>query len=102
MAVMMLMPKYFNNELKFISINIIAAISWPPPFFFHPDFLRLHHVFTAWLFLCGFHFFLYFMRPQNQPMADFEVCFTFLLFYVDTVMSIEDRLIDVFHCMIYY
>ena len=33
------------------------------------------HNFTAWLFLCGFHFFLYFIRPQNQPMADFEVCF---------------------------
>ena len=51
----------------------------------------------------GFHFFLYFIRPQNQPMANFEVFFTtFLLFYADTMMIIEDRLIHVLHCMIYF
>ena len=59
MAAMMLMLINFNNV------------------HFHPGFLRLYHFFTAWLFLCGLHFFLYFIRPQNQPMADFEVCFYF-------------------------
>ena len=53
MAAMMLMLKMFSNGCV------------------HPGFLRLHHFFAAWLFLCGFHFFLYFIRPQNQPMADF-------------------------------
>ena len=35
-------------------------------------------------------------------MADFEVCFylNFFFFYVDTMMNIEDRLINVFHCTI--
>ena len=42
MAAMMLMLKFFNNGCV-VSINIIAAISWPPPFFFHPGFLRPHH-----------------------------------------------------------
>ena len=46
MAAMMLMLIKFNNGLvKFISINIIAAICWPPPLIsqlFHPGFLRPH------------------------------------------------------------
>ena len=43
--------------LKFISINIIAAISWPPPLIlqlFSPRlFFKAAPFFTAWLFLCG-------------------------------------------------
>ena len=60
MAAMMLMLINFNNAtqplINFFSINILAAISWLPSLIsqlFHPDFLRLHHFFTAWLFLCG-------------------------------------------------
>ena len=59
------MLKSFNNGcalLKFISINIIADISWPPPLisqhFFHPGFLRPYYFFTALLFLCGFYYVL--------------------------------------------
>ena len=46
MAAMMLMLKHFDNGcglLKFISINIIAAISWPPPLipqFFSPRLFK--------------------------------------------------------------
>ena len=46
MAAMMLTIKNFNNgcvHLKFISINIIAAISWQPPLIsqlFHPGFFK--------------------------------------------------------------
>ena len=38
-----------QNALKFISIKIIAAISWPPPLihFFHPGFLRPHSFFLS-------------------------------------------------------
>ena len=57
MAAMMLMLKKFNNGcalLKFISINIIAAISWLPPLIsqlFSPRLLRAAlFFFTAWLF----------------------------------------------------
>ena len=79
MAATMLMLINSNiAHTAIVKIYIIAAISWLPPLIsqlFHPGFLRLHHFFTAWLFSCGFHFFLYFIRPQNQPMADFEVCF---------------------------
>ena len=48
MAAMMLTLINFNNGcalLKFISINLIAAICWPPPLIsqlFHPGFLRPH------------------------------------------------------------
>ena len=41
MAAMMLTLKILCALLKFISINIIAAISWPPPLIsqlFHPGF----------------------------------------------------------------
>jgi len=50
-AMVIIMPQ---SLLKFISINIIAAISWPLPLnsqLFHPGFLSLYHLFTAWLFL---------------------------------------------------
>ena len=79
MATMMLMLINFNSAQPlsiFFSINCIAANSWLPPVIsqiFHPG----HTIFvTVWLFLCRFHFFLYFIRPQNQPIADyFEICF---------------------------
>ena len=60
MAAMMLMIINFINAqkslLKFITINIIAAFSWPPPLIlqlFHPGFLKASSFYTAWLFLCG-------------------------------------------------
>ena len=37
-------------------INIIAAISWPPPLFhnfFHPGFLKAASFYTDWLFSHG-------------------------------------------------
>ena len=61
MAAMMLMLISFNNWcalLKLISINIIAAISWPPSLIsqlFSPRLLRAAlFFFTAWLFLSGY------------------------------------------------
>ena len=62
MAAMMLMLLYVLTMhtqplLNFFSINIIAAISWPPPLIsqlFSPRILRLHHFFTAWLFCVDF------------------------------------------------
>jgi len=44
----------FNNDCGIIvRINIIAAISWPPPLIsqlFSPRFFTLYQFFTAWLF----------------------------------------------------
>ena len=63
MAAMMLMLITFNTALlKLISINIIAAISWPLLLTcfttFLPRLFKATSFFTAWLFLCGYHFFL--------------------------------------------
>ena len=75
MAAMMLMLK--SALLKLISINIIAAISWPPPLIsqlFHPGFLRPHQFFSAWLFLCGYiciYHILHWFRKVNK------ICTTF-------------------------
>ena len=63
MAAMMLMLIKFNNGcalLKFISINIIAAICWPPPLIshlFHPGFLRQHffHSLTVFVWIIKFN-----------------------------------------------
>ena len=38
---------------------------------------RLFKAAPAWMFLCGFHFFLYLIRSQNHSMADFKVFFFF-------------------------
>ena len=48
MAAMMLMLKIFNNAHS-------------------PRLLRAALFFTAWLFLSGFHFFLYFHKPNPAP-----------------------------------
>ena len=53
MAAMMLV-------LKILIMAFTLLIYFPPGLFKAAPF------FTAWLFLCGFHFFLYFIRPQNQ------------------------------------
>ena len=53
MAAMMLI---LITLLKFISINIIAAICWPPPLIsqlFSPRLFKAAPFFTAWLFLYG-------------------------------------------------
>ena len=79
LAAMMLMLINFNNACEFFSINIIAAISWPPPLIsqlFSPRLFKAAPFFTAWLFLCGFHFFLYFIRPQNH--AAYYGCYFYL------------------------
>ena len=60
-AAMMLMLKKLIMAvcalLKFISINIIAAISWPLPLISQlssPRYFKAAPFFTAWLFLCGY------------------------------------------------
>ena len=55
MAAMMLML-----TMHAAIILALTSISWPSPLIsqlFHQGFLRPHHFFTVWLFLCGFHFF---------------------------------------------
>ena len=44
------------NDINTNSVNIIAAISWPPPLIsqlFSPRIFKATPFFTAWLFLCG-------------------------------------------------
>ena len=83
MAAMMLILKNFINGcvalLKFIGINIIAAISWLPPLtsqLFSPRILKATPSFHSLAVFVWISLLLYFIRPQNQPMAEFEVCFT--------------------------
>ena len=59
MAVKMLMLINVNNA--HISINIIAAISWPQ--IFSPRLLKATPFFHTLAVLCEFHFFLYFIWP---------------------------------------
>ena len=50
---MMLILIVHKPLLKFIIINIIAAITWPPPLIsqlFHSGFLKAPLFYTAWLF----------------------------------------------------
>ena len=82
MATMMLMQinlTMHKSLLKFFSFNIIAAISWPPPLIsqlFHPGVLRPRHFFTAWLFLCGFHFFCTLLGPKTSLWLTLRFVFT--------------------------
>ena len=39
-AMILMIINFINALLKFIIINIIAAISWPPPLILHPGFLK--------------------------------------------------------------
>ena len=81
MAAMMSMLINFNKVqplLKFININIIAAISWLPPLIsklFSSRLFKVAPFVHSLAVLYGSHFFFHFIRPQNQPMADFWVCF---------------------------
>ena len=66
MSVMILMLINFKPLLKFIIINIIAGISWQPLLISQLRFLNVTPFYTAWLFLHGFHFFVF--RPLSpQP-----------------------------------
>ena len=64
--------------------------------------LRLHHFFTAWLFVRISLLFVLYKAPKTSLWLTLGfVLLTFFLFYADT-MFIEDRLINVLHCMIYF
>ena len=50
------------------SINIIAAICWPPPLIsqlFSPRLFKATPFFTAWLFLCGYSNHLDYQQVSN-------------------------------------
>ena len=58
----------------FFSINITVAISWAITTFdfitFFTQAFKGRTIFSQLgCFWCGFHFFLYFIRPKNQPMV---------------------------------
>ena len=81
MAAMMLMIIMYNKAIVkiIIIIIIIAVILWQPPLIsqlFHPGFLKAAPFYTAWLFLCGFHFFLLF---KYIPKANHKLALRFFL-----------------------
>ena len=98
-AVILTVHTAINSIVVIAAISCMAATFVLTNFFFH---LKAALFFHSLAVLCGFHFFLYFIRPQNQPMADFQgmddfrglFLLTFLLIYTDTMMIIEDTLIS--------
>ena len=53
--------------LKFITVNIIAAILWLPPLIsqlFSPRLFKATPFFHNLAVLCGFHFFVLYMVPK--------------------------------------